>query len=186
MPFMGIPMEKPVKPHRLLRHMASCRSGGAATEFAIVAFPFFAIVFMIINVGLVFFAQQTLQTATTQAARLIMTGQAQKSNMNAAQFQQQICAFSATLLSCGNIYTNVQTFSSFGSVTMPNPNQNGAFNSSAFAFNIGGSGDIEVVQVFYQWPLFANLLGTRFSNMIGGSQLLVATAAFRNEPYLSQ
>jgi len=44
-------------------------------------------------------------------------------------------------------------------------------------------GDIEVIQVFYQWPLFATMLGFDFSNLSSGLDLLVATAAFRNEPY---
>ena len=169
-----------------LRRMISCRAGATASELALIAFPFLAIVFMILNMTLVFFAQQTLQTATTQAARLIMTGQAQKQSMTAAQFKQQICTDGAALFNCANLYVNVQTFASFSAVTMNNPNQSGTFNSASFGYNVGSSGNIEVVQVFYQWPLFANLMGTQFSNMIGQNQLLVATAAFRNEPYLNQ
>jgi hypothetical protein len=40
-----------------------------------------------------------------------------------------------------------------------------------------------VVRLFYQWPVYLSLLGFTLSNMSGGKRLLVATAAFRNEPY---
>src|ERR1700730_5541437 len=46
----------------------------AAVEFALVAAPFLALLIAILEVGLVFVAQQVLQTATTQASRLILTG----------------------------------------------------------------------------------------------------------------
>jgi hypothetical protein len=36
-----------------------------------------------------------------------------------------------------------------------------------------------VVRLFYQWPIYVSLL----QNMSGNKRLLIATAAFRNEPY---
>lgn len=147
-----------------------------------VAVPFLALVFLMLNTALVFFAQQSLQTATTEAARLIMTGQAQNQSMTATQFQQQVCANATSLFTCSGIYVNVQTFSTFSSVTMLNPVSNGKFNST-MNFAMGNSGDIELVQVFYEWPLFATALGYNFANVNGNQDLLVASVAFRNEPY---
>jgi Flp pilus assembly protein TadG len=166
-------------PHQLLRR----QDGNAAVEFAMVAAPFFALLFAILETALVFFAQQVLQSATTQAARLIMTGQAQSGAMTATQFQQAVCADAATLFSCSGIYVNVQTFSSFSSVSQLNPLSGGTFNSSSMNYSIGTQGDIELVQVFYQWPVYTAPLGFSLSNMNGNSRLLVATAVFRNEPY---
>jgi hypothetical protein len=41
-----------------------------------------------------------------------------------------------------------------------------------------------VVQLFYQWPIYVSLMNLgNLTNMSGNSRLLVATAAFRNEPY---
>src|ERR1700733_13626626 len=70
------------------RGLAQCQSGSTIVEFALVATPFFALLVAILETALVFMAQQVLQTATTQSARLIMTGQAQTQNMSATQFQQ--------------------------------------------------------------------------------------------------
>jgi hypothetical protein len=33
----------------------------------------------------------------------------------------------------------------------------------------------------YQWPMFVSMLG--LSNMSNNNRLMIATAAFRNEPY---
>lgn len=156
--------------------------GVAAVEFALVAPPFIALLYAILQTALLFFAQQVLQTATTQAARLIMTGQAQSANYTASQFQEAVCANATSLFSCSSIYVNVQTFTSFSNVTMLNPIQNGKFVSSGMSYSPGGTGDIEVVQVFYQWPVYPGPLNFTLSDTSGNTYVLVATAAFRNEP----
>ena len=69
-----------------------------------VAAPFFALLIAILETALVFFAQQVLQTATTQAARLIMTGQAQSGSLTATQFKQDICNDAGSLLTSWRIY----------------------------------------------------------------------------------
>jgi hypothetical protein len=40
-----------------------------------------------------------------------------------------------------------------------------------------------VVRLYYQYPVFVNLLGLNLSNLNGGYDLLAATAVFKNEPY---
>jgi Flp pilus assembly protein TadG len=157
------------------------RQGGvAAVEFALVAAPFLGLTFAILESGMVLLAGQTLQTAVAQSARQILTGQAQTQGLSAAQFQQVVCANVSSLFNCSSVYVNVQTYSSFSSVSMLNPVQNGSFNTS-MNYIPGGPGDIVVVQLFYQWPIVVPV--PSLANLNGGSRLLVATAAFRNEPY---
>jgi Flp pilus assembly protein TadG len=156
--------------------------GSTAVEFAMVAAPFLALLMAIFVTAFVFLTQQVLQTATTQSARLIMTGQAQTQQTTAAQFQQQVCA-DAGILSCANLYVNVQTFSSFSTVSPLNPVQSGNFNSATMSYSTGSPGDIMLVQVFYKLPVYAAPLGFNLSNINGNMRLLVATAVFRNEPY---
>lgn len=160
-----------------------CSSGASAIEFALLAAPFVALLIAIFETILLFWAQQILQSATTESARLIMTGQVQNGNISAAQFQQDVCNDAPIFFTCSGIYVNVETFSSFSSITDLNPLQNGTFNSSTMNFVPGGPGDIELVQVFYQWPVFLGPLGFNLSNMSGNYNLMVATAVFRNEPY---
>ncbi|MGH7119793.1 MAG: TadE/TadG family type IV pilus assembly protein [Acetobacteraceae bacterium] len=164
------------------RLLGSERSA-TAIEFALIAAPLFALLIAILETGLVFFSQQVLQTATTQTARLIMTGQAQLGGLTAAQFLADVCNNATPVLACNDIDVNVQTFASFSSMTMENPLQNGQFNQAAMDYNVGGPGAIVLVQVFYELPVIDGPLGFTLANMAGNSRLLQATAVFRNEPY---
>src|SRR5258708_7213794 len=47
------------------RRLFNCRAGVSAVEFSLLAVPFLALVFVILNMALALFAQQVLQTATT-------------------------------------------------------------------------------------------------------------------------
>ena len=165
------------------RRFFGSKGGNAIIEFALIAPPFIALLFAILETALVFLAQQFLQTATTQTARLILTGQAQTQNMTAAQFQQAVCANGAALFTCANVYVNVQKFNSFSSMSMLNPVSNGAFTPGSMKFSMGNPGDIMLVQVFYQWPVYLAPLGFDLSNLKGNMRLLIGTAVFRNEPY---
>ena len=61
----------------------------------------------------------------------------------------------------------------------------GNFTSGNMQYNPGGACAIVVVRMFYQWPLFVTGFGFNISNLSGNKRLLVATAAFKNEPYAS-
>jgi Flp pilus assembly protein TadG len=142
--------------------------------------------FGIMETALVFFADQTLETAVADSARLILTGQAQTQGLNATTFKNAVCARIYGLFDCqSGVYVNVQTYSSFGSISYTPPIDNkGNLVTSNFGYNPGGPGDIVVVQLFYQWPIYFTLWDlSNLTNMAGNSRLLVATAAFRNEPY---
>jgi Flp pilus assembly protein TadG len=157
--------------------------GATAVEFGLVAAPFIALLVAILQVGVVLIAQAVLQTATSQAARLIMTGQAQNQGMSATQFQNQVCTDTTPLFNCAGIYVNVQTYATFGSIQLNNFISNGKFNTGSMQYTPGGPGDIVVTQAFYQWPVFLAPLGFNLSNISGNKLLIVGTAAFRNEPY---
>ena len=154
-------------------------------EFGLVAAPFLALVFAIIETAAVFFAGQALETAVADSSRLILTGQAQNQNFDAGAFKNAVCSKIYGLFNCQNgVYVDVRTFSSFASVTMSSPiDGQGNMQSGNFTYQPGGPGDIVVVRLFYQYPVYVSLLGFNLSNVNGGYRLLAATAAFRNEPY---
>ena len=64
-------------------------SGATAVEFAIVSVPFLGLLFAIFETALVFFTAQSVEAATSEAARRIMTGQAQGNSAvtSATQFR---------------------------------------------------------------------------------------------------
>src|ERR1700759_1352423 len=94
---------------RLLRR----EDGAAAVEFGLVAAPFLALTFAIMETAIVFFSGQALETAVADSARLIMTGQAQTQGFNQAAFKNAVCAKIFGLFDCQNgVYIDVQTFQS--------------------------------------------------------------------------
>jgi Flp pilus assembly protein TadG len=179
----------------ILRRFRRSRAGSAAVEFALVAPVFFALLFAIIEVAIMFFASQVLETITQDSARALMTGQAQTGAVaacgvggvatpcTAQTFQQYACSQIPALFTCGNLYVDVESYPSFSNVTINNQIVAGNFNSSNMQYSPGGPGDTVVVRMFYQWPLFVTGLGFNISNLSGNKRLLVATSAFQNEPY---
>jgi Flp pilus assembly protein TadG len=179
----------------ILRRFRRSRAGSAAVEFALIAPVFFALLFAIIEVALMFFASQVLESITQDSARALMTGQAQTGAVASCAvggvatpctqqtFQQYACSKIPGLFTCANLYVDVESYSSFSNVTINSQIVGGNFNSGAMLYNPGGPGDTVVVRMFYQWPLFVTGLGFNIANLSGNKRLLVATSAFQNEPY---
>jgi hypothetical protein len=78
---------------------------------------------------------------------------------------------------------DVRTYSGFSSINNAKPIDANGNLSVTPTYTPGGPGDIVVVRLLYQWPVYVSLLGLNFSDMAGGKRLIMATAAFRNEPY---
>ena len=163
---------------RLVGRLGRDRSGASAIEFALVAPIFIALLFAILETGLVFLASQTLETATADAARLVMTGQAQ--NMTAEQFKTKTCEFIPALFDCSKISVDVRAFDAVP--TIPPAIVDGHFTNNV-TFNAGKRSQTVVVRLFYEWPLVVTGIGYNVSNIAGNKRLLTATAAFRNEPF---
>jgi Flp pilus assembly protein TadG len=167
----------------LLRRFRRSRRGSAAVQFALVAPVFFALLFAIIETAIVFFASQVLETITQNSARMILTGQAQTAAYSQSQFKTYVCTQIPALFNCNNVYVDVESYNSFNAIAI-NSQIDGSGNFvNNMQYNPGGPGDIVVVRLFYQWPIFVTTLGYNISNMSGNMRLLVATAAFQNEPY---
>jgi len=168
-------------------------SGSSALEFALLAGPFLLLVFGILAVGLLFAANMTLENAVAQGARFIRTGQAQGQGFDAGKFKSEVCKYLTSPLSCGGLKLDVRTFSSFGSSNLTNPLDSSGNLKSQFSYAPGVGGDVVIVRAFYEWGLLATLpimpiwnnqsVDTRLSNMQNGNRLLIATVAFRNEPF---
>jgi Flp pilus assembly protein TadG len=164
-----------------LRRFAKRQDGAVAVEFALVMLPFLLLMFIIMETALVFFAGQTLETAVADSARLIKTGQAQNSSLTQATFKTAVCARVYALFDCSSgMYVDVQTYSDFSSISTTV-----TYDSSGnpvTTYSPGSSGDIVVVRLIYKWPIAIPMVQTWLANS-GSSRLLVATAAFRNEPF---
>jgi hypothetical protein len=93
---------------------------------------------------------------------------------------------------CGKIYglfncsagltIDVKNYPTFAAVPAAKPITNGVLNNN-FGYSPGEPGDIVVVRLMYKWPVFVSLLGLNLADLSDGKRLLMATVAFRNEPY---
>lgn len=80
---------------------------------------------------------------------------------------------------------DVQTYASFaaGNTSAPTLSFNAQGQvTNSWQFNPGGPSDIVIVRVMYQWPVFGGPLGFNLSNLGNGNRLIMASAAFQNEP----
>ena len=170
----------------MLRRLIRSERGAAAVEMALVATPFVMLVFGIIEIAMIFMISASLENGMDIAARTIRTGEFQTGGTaTAAAFKTTICnTFGWFQSDCtNNLYVDVRTYSTFASVTAPQPVSNGTFNSGALTFQPGDANDIVVVRAYYKWTLLAPMFNQAFQQLNGGVALLTTTAAFRNEPY---
>ncbi len=127
---------------RLLRRLLKDVRGGEAIEMAIVGAPFIALIFAMLELGLVFMVSTTLENATDEVSRQIRTGQLQTSGGTAATLKTAICSEMSWLgSSCAtNLNLDVRTFSSFaGQSAPPNPVGTGTVDPAKFCWDPGGA-----------------------------------------------
>lgn len=159
------------------------RRGAVALEFAIVSIPFFLLLFAILEMALMFFIGQVLDTATISASRLIRTGEAKAQSLTQDQFKAKVCAGMVNLVDCdARLYIDVQSYSSFGAYAPTSPlDEDG--NITTTAYTNGNKSEIIVVRSFYAWPVLFNLLARTSMRLTNGDQLLGAVVAFQTEPF---
>jgi Flp pilus assembly protein TadG len=166
---------------------AQARGGAAAVEFALMAVPFFLLLFGVIELALIFLLSTTMDNAAGEVGRRIRTGELQtQGGATPAAFKTAICDTLGWLKGdCeSNLYVDVQTFDSFQTANeMDAPVNNGAFDPSQFGFNLGQPGSIVVVRAFYKWPFMTPLVSKAMGQFADGSTVLVSTVTFKNEPY---
>ncbi|MEM7621045.1 MAG: TadE/TadG family type IV pilus assembly protein [Pseudomonadota bacterium] len=175
----------------LLQKLCKKQSGVTAVEFGIIALPFFAIVFAILEVGLVFFGSLALENSVEQTSRLVKTGQAQGASMTETQFRTAVCQNVNSLFNCNNLLKlELRSFPSFQSAGtyMENANNdpidiNGDLRDDfTFEANTAG-GDIILLRAYLEWDITLSFPGNGLSNMGNGNRLLVSTITFKNEPF---
>jgi Flp pilus assembly protein TadG len=148
-------------------------------EFALVAPIFFALLFAIIETGLVFFAGQVLETGTQDSGRLIFT---QNNPTQAEDFKQDLCNRVSLMFDCSQLYVDVQTHPKGIAFTIADPIDGaGNFVNNFVYLPSKDTSSTVVVRAFYKWPVFVTGLGYNIGGRgdMSSKHLLAATAAFR-------
>jgi len=168
--------------------------GVAAVEFALVSVPFFALLFAILEGALIFWKNQVLNEAVTQASRLLYTGNFQQTTLAVPaaeipdRFKQEVCSRVHGLFDCNSIKIDVQTYDSFpNGVPQPivtDPDGTRHLDPAFGQYNTPGPSRITLVRAVIEYPVFVSLLGANGSNLSANKRLLMGTAAFRTEKYM--
>lgn len=161
------------------------REGSAAVEFAIVALPFFFMMFSVLELAFVFVLDSVLENATIETGRLVRTGQADAQNFNAATFKTNLCNRMSIFTSgCSSKVTvDVRRIPQFTNPNVPDPMSGASFNPNSAAYDGGNPGDIMLVRAWYRHTMFTPFLSQGLSKFSNNEAILTATTAFRNEPY---
>ncbi len=169
--------------------------GATAVEFAFVALPFFMLLFGILELAIVFFVNSALVHATSEAGRTLRTGNFQACG-GVDEFKALVCGNMTGMASCWkNVRIDVVSGNSFKTIALPtipdpldlDPTQTGAdavpqtVNGN---YSTNSSGDMMVVRSTFYYRLVLPTILTRLDNPKGsGVRTMVATTAFRNEPF---
>ena len=171
------------------RYRALKRDDEAATavEFAMVAGPFFFLLFGLIEICLVFIVSTTMEHAAEDAARSIRTGAFNSASTTAQQdIIDEICAEMVQLFDCqNNVVIQVDSPTTFATTPALNILQGDGTlkNQGDVTFNPGTGGSEVVLRIVFRWQLITPLLSTPLANYGNDSRLIQATVAFKNEPF---
>jgi Flp pilus assembly protein TadG len=160
---------------------ATCRDGGPAVEFALVAPIFIVVVYATAQCAIIYICNSYLETGAEAAARQVLTNQS--TTLTAAQFKTAVCNNMPALFNCASVMVGLQPATSETSISTTTPafNSNGTL-SGTLPYQQPTSGQIGVLQVMYQWPVIGLPLGWNFANLGNGTYLMMSTQVFKVEP----
>jgi Flp pilus assembly protein TadG len=152
-----------------MQRFARDDEGVAAVEFAVVGSIFLLVVCVMFELGLLLFTQSVLNDAVRDGARLIRLGQASTS----APFIAKVCAKAGPLVpSCTtSLKYKVQAATAFSLLS--------ATTALSNQYNAGTAGQDVIVQIGYSRLTILPWTTT----YLNGTNLLVSTIAFQNDPY---
>lgn len=191
---------------RVFSRLMRSRDGAAALEFAILAIPYFMVIFAIIETFVAFSAEQLLSNAANNMARQIRTGQityglSRGTDMDQVKFRQAFCEEISILMRCSEteatqpeqLYLDVRTFTDFASIPTEIPkvsaDEFSDLDTTKFGYSPGGPKTINMVRAYYRWKITADIIRPYITTIrpADGSMptdfLIIATTAFQNEDY---
>lgn len=185
------PATAPYRRKNILKTFGSEDRGAAAIEFALVAAPFFGFVLFIMQIGLFYFSQQSLDFATRKASRLIMTNSLPAAAKTLNGFKTtQLCPNLLWKMTCDSLVVNaykvaktsdatagtgIYAFVDAQSKKLKDP----VSDPTQTTFCLGGPGDYIYLDVAYVFPDFTGGLFPAAGRMFR----LRSSSFVYNEPY---
>jgi Flp pilus assembly protein TadG len=166
------------RPSPLIGRLIDDGAGAAAVEFALLAIPFFVLLFGILELGLVFLLSVNLANATSNEARLIRVGSLEAAGvgtttssgnqLDVSAFKTAVCNQIAVVpaATCvAQLQVDVRTLSSFGQAEPLSPIVGSTFDTTNLCFYSGAAGSIVEVRTYYLWSLMDPVLLAPLANI---------------------
>lgn len=186
----------------LFRNWLTDRAGSAMIEFAFAAPVLFMMTVGAVEFGVIMLTSTLMESSLREAARYGITGQEPDDAARLARIMEIIDARTLGLVDMNTASAQILTYPGFGDIgrgedfldangngsydsgeTFTDENGNGTWDDDVGASGVGGSGEIVVYRLTYDWevwtPMAAKFVGT------DGVIELGASIVVRNEPWES-
>ena len=164
------------------------RSGSTAIEFALLALPFCALVFAILESCISFAGQQVMSNITDDVARQLRTGQIKAADVTETTLKTMICDKLEIIVAkgCPGLVVDLRQYATFadagqGDASSSPPTSD--IDTTGFAVTPGLSMSKNMLRVFYKWPVMTDFMSNLMSNLKDGKTLHFATVTWQNEPF---
>lgn len=165
------------------RFLVKDKQGASAIEFALLAMPFFIMLFGVMEVAFMFFVDSTLSAALQTSVRSVRTGSAQTAALDLKGFKAKVCDNMAYAFNCNtDLLVRADVLTDMSSVTYATAVSSGNIAVTE-SFDIGKSGDYVLVQAFLPWSRILTMYGTNDATLADGRYVLAAATLFKNEPF---
>lgn len=170
----------------------SDKRGSTAMEFALLAIPFALLVFAILESCISFAGQEVMANATDDVARQLRTGQLQQNNVTEASIKQLICNRLQIMVAqgCPGLSVDLREYSSFADAATAGYRISGnqivltqSGSDKTFKVQPGLAESINMLRVFYKWPVMTDLLAKQMQNFSDGTTLHFASVTWQSEPF---
>lgn len=168
---------------RLLRSLSKDRKGSAAIEFAILALPFFVVIFAIAEIAIMYFVDSGLDAALHKAVRQVRVGVAKSGSWDAVKFKDVVCKELSYSFGCATkLKVRATVITNMATITKASPISGGSLNV-AEDFDLGDSGSYVLVQAFLPWDPTFKLYALSSAKLSDGSYVLGSAELIKNEPF---
>jgi Flp pilus assembly pilin Flp len=178
---------------RAIKRFRQDDAGVASIELALVAMPFLALLFAVLESALVFWANQVLGAAVTDASRELYTGRFQQGSAGVAaadlpeRFKQEVCRRIGGLIPCDSVRIDVRRSDAFpAGVPVPivtDPDGTRRIDPGFGVYQEPRPAEVALVRVAVEFPVLVPLMDSMHGNLSGNKRLLMSTAAFRTEQF---
>jgi Flp pilus assembly protein TadG len=175
------------KPLRLLSRFRRDKRGSVAIEFSMLILPFTLLMFAVIETSVSFAAQQIMSNITDDIARSMRTGKIKPADITNAKLRMLICERMNILTpaTCPELVFDLKPYANYAAVPVKIAyTASHDIDTTGFTTNLGGSGSIQALRVFYRWPVMTDFMRGKLSTLPNGKTLLYAAMIWQNEPYI--